>query len=817
MRAPDATSFVTSLPTAPRTTGKRPVSLRRRLLGLMFLAFVVLVSINATLLWGYARGAADRSFDLLLTGAALSILERVSVESEGLFVDIPYSALEIVGLAKNDRVFYAVNAQGQGLLTGTAGLPLPERYELSSEPVFYDAPFEGTTLRFLVQSRRIQTPSGQQWIAVQIGQTRLSRDTQASELFVNGVSGLAFLSLIGLIFVWFAIRYALKPLAAIETNLRSREPGDFSPLALDPPREVGSLIASINSYMARLENVRSHSETFIADVAHQTRTSLAALQGQVGLASDAKNESELRDRLQRVEQQADKVIRLTNQLLAQAMVTHRADHEPLRSLRLETLARNVLSDMFRDTSLRDIEVTFDTSINREQGDMIKGDPVSLSEAVRNLIENAVRHGPVKNQIDVCITAGGDSVELSVSDAGPGIPEEHSNSVLKRFHSLNRETAGSGLGLSIVKQVATSHHADLSLTRSHHGGLRVNLRFPAALCLVIMAGLFTPGSDASAQEHLLVWSATDTSAMQPVVDEFENVNPGISVDYREFQTVELHRRFLENSTMPDVVISSAMDLQFDLVNRGLAQRVDVPSSAPDWGAWRSELFGFTFEPAVLVFATSTFDAADLPHTHRDLATFLRERQVDLDGRIGTYNVRQSGVGYLYATQDAAQGQEALRIAEALGRTNVKTFCCSSQMLDGIAAGRLDIAYNVIGSYALAAAKRDPRIGVFLFDDYNLVMSRTAFVSRNAPNVAAARKFVSYLLSSAGQEAIATAPALLSMMHGAVTISAAVDDSSPNNEPSFLPIRLSAGLLTYLDTMKRERFLENWDGSLAMDVP
>ena len=123
-------------------------------------------------------------------------------------------------------------------------------------------------------------------------------------------------------------------------------------------------------------------------------------------------------------------------------------------------------------------------------------------------------------------------------------------------------------------------------------------------------------------------------MQPVVDEFENVNPGICVDYREFQSVELHRRFLENSTMPDVVISSAMDLQFGLVNRGVAQRVDVPSSAHDWGAWRSELFRFTFEPTVLAFATSTFDAADLPHTHRDLATFLRERQVDLDGRIGT---------------------------------------------------------------------------------------------------------------------------------------------------------------------------------------
>lgn len=796
---------------------RHPVSLRRRLLGLMFLAFVVLVSINATLLWTYARGAANRSFDLLLTGAALSILERISVESEGLFVDIPYSALEIVGLAKDDRVFYAVNAQGQGMLTGTAGLPLPKRYEPSGEPVFYDALYQGNTMRFLVQSRRIQTPEGQQWVEVQLAQTRQSRDSQARALFVNGVSGLAFLSLIGLIFVWFAIRYALKPLAAIEANLRLREPRDFSPLALDPPREVGSLITSINGYMAKLEKARSLSETFIADVAHQTRTSIAALQGQVSLASDAVNEIELRRRIQRVEKQADKVARLSNQLLSQAMVTHRADHETLQRLRLDTLVRSVVSDMFRDSSLRNIEVTFDTDIQAEHSGHIKGDAVSLSEAVRNLIENAVRHGPANNQIDISVNAEASEVVLSVSDAGPGIKMEYREIVLNRFHSMNKATAGSGLGLSIVKQVADSHQAGLSLDTSRLGGLCVNLRFPVALCLMLLIGALTQGSDAIAQERLLVWSATDTQAMQPIIDDFENANPGTRVEYREFETKALHRRFLQDPSIPDVVISSAMDLQFDLVNRGLAQPVKVPSIDRSWATWRSELFGFTFEPAALAYATSAFDASDLPNTHRGLATFLRERQTELAGRTGTYNIRQSGVGYLYATQDAAQGQAALRIIEAIGRTDVKTFCCSSQMLADIASGSLDLAYNVIGSYALAAAKQDSRIGVVLFDDYNLVMSRTAFINRSAANTAGAKNFITYLLSSAGQEAIASAPGLFSMKHGAASISDAVNDSLLEQEPSFLPIRLSSGLLTYLDAMKRRRFLQNWDGSLASVIP
>jgi two-component system, OmpR family, sensor histidine kinase TctE len=796
----------------------RPVSLRRRLLGLMFLVSALLVSINAALLWGYARGAANRSYDLLLAGAALSILERVTHSSAGLAVDLPYSALEIVGLARDDRVFYAVSSPSNNVLTGTENLSFPEVYAPSAEPVFYDADFQGTTLRLVVQARRVQTPEGRQWVSVQIGHTRMARDAQAQELFISGMSGIAVLSMIGLVFVWLAIGYALRPLASIESDLRSRDLSDFSPIALDPPLEVGSFISSINSYMSRLASARSLTETFIADVAHQTRTSLAALKGQIMLASDARDEPELRNRLLRVEQQVDKTVRLTNQLLSQAMVSHRADNEPLQSLRLEVLVRELLTEMVRDSALRNMEISFEKDIPSEYGDSVKGDPVSLREAIRNLIDNAVRHGPTDNQIEVSLVSNETGIVLSVGDGGPGIAEDQHNFVLGRFQSLDKATAGSGLGLPIVEQVANSHQATLTLGQSRFGGLQASLRFPPALLLLIMAFL-NPSHESFAQTSLQVWSATDKKAMLPVIKEFEQSNPTIVVDYREFQTVELHNSILLSrpDNAPDVVISSAMDLQFDLVNRGLAHTIDIVTPLPEWGSWRSELFSFTFEPAVLIFSRDRFALDDLPRTHRELASFLREREHELEGRVGTYNVRESGVGYLYATQDAAQGQEALRITEALGRIRVQTFCCTSRMLEGVASGKLDLAYNVIGSYALAAASADARIGVALFDDYNLVMSRTAFVYRHSANKVAASRFLNYLLSPDGQQVISATSGLLSINDGAQKIHVFTNEQALSNEPSFLPIRLSAGLLTYLDQMKRRRFLENWDGSLAADVP
>ena len=772
-------------------------SLRRRLLSLMFAGFAVLVAINAALLWIYARGAADRSYDLLLAGAALSILERVSTGADGVSVDVPYSALEMVGLARADRAFYAVRLDGR-VLTGERDLPLPEGYRPSSEPVFFDAPFSGEPVRVVVQSRRLVAASGAVWASVQLAQTRLARDEQARDLFLTGLAGLAALSIIGLLFVWFAIRRALAPLAAIQRDLAARGPSDLDPIAVDPPREVERLLRALNGFMGRLDAARGRSETFIADVAHQTRTGLSALQGQLSLAAGAGGEAELRERLARADAQARKVSRLTDQLLAQAMVTHRADHETMGPVALVPLARDLLTEMMRDTALRNVEIAFTVACSPGH-DIVIGDPVSIREALRNLIENAVRHGPADNSVEVTVRTEGAQVCLIVEDAGPGVPEADRALVLERFRSHAPLTAGSGLGLSIVQAVATAHRATLELETSARRGLRALLRFPVALLLVVL--LAHPFGEKARAQAISVWSATDIAAMAPVVEAFEAANPDVSVDYRELQTVDLHRRVLEGAT-PDVVVSPAMDLQVDLVNRGLARRLATPETAvPRWASWRRELFGFTREPAALIYNRAALDPGEVPRTHADLATFLRENEARLVGRVGTYDIERSGIGYLFATQDAVIGQEFARVTEAMGRARARTFCCTSAMLERVATGDLVFAVNVIGSYALAAAARDGRIGVAFFDDYNLAMARTAFVPRAARRPEAGERFVSFLVSPQGQRAIAQRSSLL-------PIAAA---QTPDRE--VIPIPLTTGLLTFLDGIKRDRFLRNWRSSIG----
>lgn len=796
---------------------RRGHSLKRRLLAGMAAAFLLLLLLISLLLWNYAKAASNRTYDLLLAGAALSVLERVSYNSRGPTVDLPQSAMDILALAPDDRVVYRVFSPGYGELTGTPDLPKPKDLKPSVDPVFYDAKLD-EGFRFVYQGRQITSTNGREWVFVQVGQTLNARKSQRDALFLYGMAGLGGVSLIGLAFVWLAIRTALAPLRAIAETLHARTPRDLSPIEGDPPLEISDLFRAINSFIAQLGRSRALTESFIADVAHQTRTSLSALQGQLELAADAKEPERMRDRVGRAERQAERTVQLTNQLLANAMVIHRSDETHLEPMDLRRLVRDTLAELLRERRLRNVVISLEEANLPSGSAPIRGDAISIREALRNLIDNAVRHGGPDNSILIELDADAETVWLAVSDAGPGIAPADRARAIERFTSINHKTAGSGLGLAIVRSVAEGHGARLELGDSALGGLRATIAFPRLLtCILLSFLMMLPAAPSSARD-LVIHAATDPGAIQPLVDAFEAQNPGWNVIYREYQTVDLYQEVLNGKpgAPADVVISSAMDLQVDLVNRGLARKLWIPDTLlpPGWARWRSELFGFTWEPAAIIYDKRVLSEKDLPTSHPDLVAFIRKNEAKLRGKIGGYDLRRSGIGYLFATQDTIQSVQAQRLTEVLGRAGARSYCCTSEMLDGIASGELSMALNVIGSYAL---KRGPdaandNIGVHFLEDYNLVMSRTALVPKTAPEPEMAEKFVTFLLSVDGQAIIAEKTPLIPL-HPERGGLIAQGDLPLSGNPSFLPIRLGPGLLTFLDKIKRDAFLHSWMSSFG----
>lgn len=342
-------------------------------------------------------------------------------------------------------------------------------------------------------------------------------------------------------------------------------------------------------------------------------------------------------------------------------------------------------------------------------------------------------------------------------------------------------------------------------------LSARMRVLIALLAAMGASLW--GTQVSARVQVHVWSATDTSAVEPFIKVFEARYPDIDVVYSEFNTSELYQVVMYNIDNPkmeaDVIISPAMDLQVKLVNEGLAYRFE-PENAdaiPGWAQWRNELYGFSFEPAALVYNKKAFAGLKNPVSHTDLSNLVRDNPELFSGKIGTYNIRQSGIGYFFATQDAIQNNQTSRLTESFGRAGAKLYCCSSEILDRIATGELVLGYNVIGSYAIAAAEKNPDIGVYFLRDYTITMSRTAFVPKTSQAKYQAQLFIDFLLSRDGQQVLADNSSLIPINQNVETV------LTPHleNIPVFR-VKLGIGLLGFQDELKKKSFLEDWESSI-----
>ncbi|MEQ8481114.1 MAG: sensor histidine kinase [Hoeflea sp.] len=452
-------------------------SLRRRLTFAMMTGFLLILSILAVALWNYAVAAANRSFDLLLEGSAITILGRVSSNANGITVDFPPAALEMLGLAEDDRVFYRIfTAEGE-TLTGEADLPGPEVDITNDETQYFDARYSGTLVRFVRQRKIVAIDDQTLPVLVQVGQTRIARDVHRNALFLRGMMVLGVLAVAGIFFARMSINLALKPLSGIVTDIESRDPSDLRELKASPPREIASLIAAINGFMRRLDASKDNAQNFIADVAHQIRTSLSALNGQLELASEPGKPEELQRRIGSAGLQAKKTIALTNQLLAHAMVIHRADNQSKSAVDLVDLVTTAIENHVKQRASTGIEFEF-VRKDALNNPVILGDAVSLQEALRNLISNVEAHAGDRPCLRFTIerSGTGNRVFLIVEDDGPGIPHGQRANALDRFSSFGN-SLGSGLGLAIVKAVMDAHDGTVTLGDGANGGLRVELSFP----------------------------------------------------------------------------------------------------------------------------------------------------------------------------------------------------------------------------------------------------------------------------------------------------------------------------------------------------
>jgi iron(III) transport system substrate-binding protein len=326
----------------------------------------------------------------------------------------------------------------------------------------------------------------------------------------------------------------------------------------------------------------------------------------------------------------------------------------------------------------------------------------------------------------------------------------------------------------------------------------------------------PGGE---RQVLAIEASIDISAIEPLIRDFQALEPSITVDFADALTNDVFAAATAacdaGRTFADLFITSSSNHVVKLVNDACAQRYesDAAAALPEWANWRNEAIGFTFEPAVIVYNRDLVPEADIPHSHGELIELLRAKPELYDGRIGTYDIDQSGIGFLFAFFDAEQSSTFGRLLEGLGRARAILRCCTGEILAEIESGKLLIGYNLLGSYAYGRQAAGAPIGIVLPEDYTLVLSRAAMIPVHAANPEAGRKFLDYLISPRGRRVAAEKSFYF-----------AFDQEPPQDVISaagggdagfYRPIPIGPSLLATLDKAKRERFLGEWAAAMRRD--
>lgn len=435
----------------------------------------------AVLYWAassYASIAADRSFDRLLAGSALSIAESLTVTAEGVRVDIPYSALDMLAAAPDDRVFYRVVAPGGGTVTGYTDLPAFETLVrgrgnrgVDSEE-YFDAVYRGEPVRFVVLGRQSANLAQKGWTWIQLGQTRNARDALARELLIQALIPIGLMTVLALVVLWFGIGQSLRPLDNLRAELVAKDPSDLSPIKASVPDEVAPLVDGMNGFMDRLESNIRFLQDFIANTAHQLRTPLSALIVQLQLVE----RGTINDRahgLKVANRSAKKLGRLIDQLLGDALIGHRSHLWRSENFDLKKMIAGAVRDTV--SMMEDHDIRFSCQLAEAP---FLGDQVVLEEAVKNLIHNALTHGHRDGQaVEILLERNSEAYQITVMDRGSGIAPDFLQTAFERFKSGNSETGGAGLGLSIVRQAIEHQRGSVAITNRAGGGTCVALVLP----------------------------------------------------------------------------------------------------------------------------------------------------------------------------------------------------------------------------------------------------------------------------------------------------------------------------------------------------
>ena len=361
----------------------------------------------------------------------------------------------------------SASLEGQSKVASfAAGTSSPEFRTLSGLPI-------GPEGQFRVAGRGVDTPTGR--VTVYAGESlavvnRSVHGLIAALLIFDPI----FLAVVGLT-VWILVRRALSPVEAIRSEVAGISAKELDRRINEPPvmDEIGRLAITMNDMLGRLDASSHRQQTFVADASHELRSPLAAAHAELEVGLTHPASTNWPDAARNALGELERARRIVDDLVVLARFDEGVISASDVEVDLDELVLDQCTRIRRTTTVA-------VDVSEVSGARVIGNEEQLGRAVRNLLDNAVRHA--QSLVTVELRHDVHQVVLSVTDDGLGIAPQDRQRIFERFARVDsaraRSSGGSGLGLAIVHEIVTAHGGTVEVSDTRSGAQFV-IRLPLA--------------------------------------------------------------------------------------------------------------------------------------------------------------------------------------------------------------------------------------------------------------------------------------------------------------------------------------------------
>jgi two-component system sensor histidine kinase TctE len=448
-------------------------SIRRRLLGLLLIPTAAIAALATYSAYRTTLAPFEAAYDQDLLDTALAIASSIEAgRGARPAISLTPDAVKMLRSDSQDTIYYRVSGGDGRFIAGDAGLPVP--HQRIRNAIFTDSAYLGEPIR--EASYRVVTPAGA--AIVTVAETMHKRALARRQVMQSSLAVDAAQLATALIVIWFGVGFAIRPLRRVEQQLAMRGARDLEPVSTDGvPVEIRSLIEALNRLLRALQEAEQAARSFLENAAHQLRTPLAGMLAHLELAAaDGPQTPALN--AQAVLEGARRLSRTTNQLLALARSDAANRSGPaLEPVYLPGVIEAVVAPRLGAADRAQVEIGAQIEPTHTRGVRWL-----LEEALGNLVDNAIAATPPGGSVTLRSGRVGTRAYLEIGDTGVGIPAHERPQVFERFfRASNARTAGSGLGLSIVREVAAFHGAEITLDTGADGhGTVIRMTFRESL-------------------------------------------------------------------------------------------------------------------------------------------------------------------------------------------------------------------------------------------------------------------------------------------------------------------------------------------------